>query len=79
MHRVEYDDGDEEMLDLDAQTWHVIPEHEDDELVDDGGLDQLHSAAEALAHVRNCCFLCQQNFRNCFTDYWPPFLRLFMP
>lgn len=52
MHRIAYDDGDEELLDLDAQTWHLISENEDDDMLDDGGLDQLHSAAEALAHVR---------------------------
>lgn len=50
-HRIDYDDGDDEMLELDAHTWHIIPEHEDEDLIDDGGLDQLQSAAEALANV----------------------------
>ena len=52
LHKIKYDDGDTEMLDLDGHTWHLIPEREDEELIDDGALDQLHSAAEALANVR---------------------------
>lgn len=51
MHRIDYDDGDDEMLDLEAQTWRLISPHDDEDLIDDGGLDQLHSAAKALGDV----------------------------
>ena len=56
MHKVDYDDGDEELLDLNTQTWHLLSENPDHgdanalQLYDNGGLGQLHSAAEALAN-----------------------------
>lgn len=53
LHRIEYDDGDEEMLDLSTQTWHLLPDmkpgSEGLEMFDNGGLGRLHSAAQALA------------------------------
>ncbi len=64
LHSIDYDDGDQEELDLNQHTWHLMSDLDSEELVDDGGLDQLHSAAEALAGV---CSLVLSEFSMLWT------------
>ena len=55
-HTIEYDDGDEEQLDLKGQDWHLISHPGDDEPEDDGDATILENVgfSSAILNLASC-------------------------